>query len=109
MQPTWGLLEGVVKPALLVTSNTKQVLLCPCEVSWGHLHTTGFYKAAQPGLMLIPFLLLLPLVMELGMVSMVVVSMSSMFVVLYWVCVSLVADLVMVVRMEGLVLVDGGL
>lgn len=57
--------------------------------------------------MLIPLHLLLPLVMELAMVSMVVVSMS--FVVLIWVCVSLAADLMMVVRVEGLVLMDGGL
>lgn len=108
MQPTWGMLEGVVKPALLMTS-TKQVLPCLCEVSWGHLHTTRFCKAAQPGLMLMPLLLLLPLVMELGMVSMVVVRMGGRFVVLSWVCVSLAADLMMVVRMEGLVLVDGAL
>lgn len=101
------MLEGVVKPTPLVTSSPKQVLPCLCEVSWGRLHTTGFCKPAQPGLMLIPLHLLLPLVMELAMVSMVVVSMS--FVVLIWVCVSLAADLVMVVRMEGLVLVDGGL
>lgn len=103
------MLEGVVKPALLVTSSPKQVLPCLCEVSWGGLHTTGFCEAAQPGLMLIPLLLLLPLVMELAMVSMVVVSMGSRFVVLSWVCAPLTADLVMVVRMEGLVLVDGGL
>lgn len=57
--------------------------------------------------MIIPLHLLLPLVMELAMVSMVVVSMS--FVVLIWVCVSLAADLMMVVRVEGLVLMDGGL
>lgn len=59
--------------------------------------------------MLIPLFLLLPLVVELAVVSMVVVSMGSRFVVLTWVCVSLAADLVMVVRMEGLVLVHGGL
>lgn len=59
--------------------------------------------------MLIPLFLLLPLVVELAVVSMVVVRMGSRFVVLTWVCVSLAADLVMVVRMEGLVLVDGGL
>lgn len=108
------MLEGVVKPALLVTSSSKQVLPCLCEVSWGGLRTAGFCEAAQPGLMLIPLLLPLPLVRELAMVSMVVsvvvvVSMGSRFVVLTWVCVSLAADLVMVVRMEELVLVDGGL
>lgn len=104
-----GLLEGVVKPALLVASSPKQVLPCLCEGSWGHLHTTGFCKAAQPSLVLILLLLLFPLVMELAMVSMVVVSMGSRFVVLTWVCVSLAVDLVMVVRMEGLVLVDRSL
>lgn len=109
VQPMWGMLEGVVKPVLLVTSSPKQVLPCLCEVSWGDLHTTGFCKAVQPGLMLIPLLLLLALVMELAVVSVLVVSMGSRLVVLTWVCVSLTADLVMMVRMEGLVLVDGGL
>lgn len=59
--------------------------------------------------MLIPLLLLLLLVMELAMVSVVVVSMGSRFVVLAWVCVSLAVNLVMVVRMERLVLVDRSL
>ena len=103
------MLQGVVIPTLLVTSSPKQVLSCLWEVSWCGLHTTGFCEAAQPGLMLISLLLFLPLVTGLAVVSMVVVSMSGRFMVPTLVCGSLAADLVVVVRMEGVVLVDGGL
>lgn len=95
---------------LLVTSSPKQVLSCLWEASWHGLHTTGFFsKAAQPGLVLISLLLLLPLVMGLAMVSVVAVNMGGRFMVPTQVCGTLAADLVVVVRMEGIMLVDGGL
>lgn len=101
---------------LLVMNSPKQVLSCLWEASWHGLHTTGFCKAAHPGLVLISLLLLLPLVMGLaivsmglGMVPVVVVSMGGTFVVLTWVCGSLAADPVVMVRMDKVVLADWGL
>lgn len=86
----------------------KMVLPCLWEASWHGLHTTRFFDAAQPGLVLIPLLPLLPLVMGLAVVSMVVVSMGGRFVAPPQICGFLTADLMVVVRMEGVVLVDGG-
>lgn len=84
-----------------------QVLSCLWEASRRGLHTTGFCQAAQPGLVLIALLRLLPLRTGLATVSVVVVSMGSRFTVPTQVCGSLAADLVVVVRVEGVVLVDG--
>lgn len=105
------MLEGVVIPMLLVTSSPKRVLSCLWEASWRCLHTTGYFcKAAQPDLVLTSLLLLLPLVVGLAAVSMVVVSVGGRFTVPTQVGGFLAAGLVVVVvRMEGFVLVDGGL